>query len=243
MTKKETNLYRLNRAVAKSGLYSRRQADELIKTGQVRINGRKIQDFNYLVNLEEDKLEINGNPVVEKPLAYILLNKPKGLITTCKDERGRKSVLDLLPSDLQHLLPVGRLDMDSEGMLILTNDGALAQRLTHPSHHVLKLYEVTVSGTIAQSTLGILETGVILSDGPATATNVQLLECTNHLSRFQVALSEGRNRQVRRMCAKLGYPVIRLVRVAIGELQLTGLESGHWRHLTATEVATLRSGW
>jgi 23S rRNA pseudouridine2605 synthase len=238
----ESKLYRLNRAVAASGLCSRRNADELIKSGRVRVNGRKTTDFNCLVDPAKDKLEIDGKSVTERKLEYIALHKPAGIVTTCDDEKGRQSVIDLLPPTLKHLNPVGRLDMDSEGLLILTNDGELAQKLTHPSKHVLKLYEVSVVGSVSDAVISQLRKGVRLTDGITNPAEVELLERAKDASTFRIGLAEGRNRQIRRMCAKLGYPVFHLVRVAIGGLQLRELEPGHWRRLTEKEVSALRSG-
>jgi 23S rRNA pseudouridine2605 synthase len=237
----EPNLFRLNRAVATSGLCSRRNADELIKSGRVRVNGRKTTDFNCLVDLRKDKLEIDGKSVAERKPEYIVLHKPAGIVTTCNDEKGRQSVIDLLPRELRHLNPVGRLDMDSEGLLIMTNDGELTQQLTHPSWHVLKLYEVRVVGRISDAVISQLSKGVQLIDGMTSPAKVELLERDKESSSFRIGLEEGRNRQIRRMCAKLGYPVFHLVRVAIGELQLRELEPGHWRRLTEKEVSALRS--
>src|ERR1700733_7563226 len=156
MPSKDPHLFRLNRAVAASGLCSRRNADELIKSGRVRVNGRQTTDFNCLVDLSKDKLEIDGKMVTERKLEYIVLHKPSGIVTTCDDEKGRQSVIDLLPRELRHLKPVGRLDMDSEGLLIMTNDGDLAQQLTHPSRRVLKLYEVRVVGRISDTVISQL---------------------------------------------------------------------------------------
>jgi 23S rRNA pseudouridine2605 synthase len=242
MPSKDPNLYRLNRAVAASGLCSRRNADELIKSGRVRVNGRKTTDFNCLVDLGRDKLEIDGKSIADRKFEYIILHKPVGIVTTCNDEKGRQSVIDLLPSELRHLNPVGRLDMDSEGLLIMTNDGELAQQLTHPSRHVLKLYEVSVVGRISDAVISQLGKGVRLTDGMTSPAEVELLERDKDSSSFRIGLEEGRNRQIRRMCAKLGYPVFHLVRVAIGELQLRELEPGRWRRLTEKEISVLRSG-
>ena len=238
----DEKLYRLNRAVAASGLCSRRDADQLIRAGRVRVNGRQTTDFNCLVDLGKDKLEIDLQSLSRRKLEYIAFYKPAGVVTTCDDEKGRETVIDLLPAELRHLKPVGRLDMDSEGLIILTNDGGLAQKLTHPSKHVFKLYEVQVTGKISDAVLDELGKGVRLSDGITSPAEVELLERSKNSSIFRIALTEGRNRQIRRMCAKFGYPVFHLVRVAIGGLQLKGLEPGHWRRLTAREISELRSG-
>jgi pseudouridine synthase len=227
---------RLNKAVASTGYCSRRHADELIREGRVKVNGQKITDFSYCVDFSKDSLTVDDQPIAKKQFDYLILNKPRGVVTTCDDEFGRENVLELLPEQFSHLKPVGRLDLESEGLLILTNDGELAQKLTHPSKHVLKNYEVTISGKISDVSLDSFRQGMELSDGPTQPAKVRLLERNRDLSRFQIAIAEGRNRQIRRMCAQIGHPIIRLIRVAIGGLQLKGLESGQWRHLTQAEL-------
>jgi pseudouridine synthase len=234
--------HRLNKAIAATGYCSRRHADELIRNGRVKVNGVTITDFSHAVNFEKDDLSVDDQLIAKKQFDYIIMNKPKGVITTCDDEFGRENVLHLLPERLAHLNPVGRLDLESEGLLILTNDGLLAQKLTHPSKHVLKNYEVTVSGKITDLSLDSFRQGMELTDGPTRPAKVKLLERNKDRSRFQIAIAEGRNRQIRRMCAQLGHPIIRLIRVAVGGLQLKGLEPGQWRHLTQMEIAALYSG-
>jgi 23S rRNA pseudouridine2605 synthase len=231
--------YRLNKAIALTGFCSRRNADDLIRSGRVQVNGAVTRDFNQLIDFTRDRLTVDGNEIAVQSFEYIAMHKPSGVVTTCDDEYGRTVILDLLPNNLRHLKPVGRLDLDSEGLLLLTNDGALAYKLTHPAKVVEKNYEVTVAGEISDDVLSHLERGVCLSDGMTHPANVTLLERNKDLSRFQIAIHEGRNRQIRRMCAQVGYPVVRLIRVSIGGLQLNGLKSSQWRHLTAEEVATL----
>jgi 23S rRNA pseudouridine2605 synthase len=238
----EQSAQRLNKAIAATGYCSRRRADELIREGKVQVNGIVVTDFSYAVDFARDALTVDGQLLKPKQFDYIILNKPKGVVTTCDDEHGRENVLHLLPAQFAHLKPVGRLDLESEGLLILTNDGILAQKLTHPSKHVLKNYEVTVSGKISDTTLDSFRTGIILTDGPTRPAQVRLLERNKDTARFQIAIAEGRNRQIRRMCVQSGHPVIRLIRVAVGGLQLRGLEPGQWRHLTSNEIAALFSG-
>jgi 23S rRNA pseudouridine2605 synthase len=235
MAAKEPEKLRLNRAIAATGICSRRDADELVKARRVKVNGVIVDDLSMQVDLAKDRIQVDGKPLYKKAYDYIVLYKPKGVVTTCDDEKGRRTVLDLLPPDLQHLKPVGRLDRDSEGMIILTNDGALAQTLTHPSHHIDKTYRVTVDGHIDQNALKTLSEGVRLSEGMTQRANVHSL-----LSTFVIVISEGRNRQIRRMCAKVGYNVLRLVRERIGALQLNLKEPGQWRQLMASEVSLLK---
>jgi 23S rRNA pseudouridine2605 synthase len=164
------------------------------------------------------------------------MNKPPGIVTTMSDDEGRETVLDLLPPNLRMLRPVGRLDMYSEGLLLLTNDGDLAQRLTHPSMHLPKRYEIRVRGKISTTHLNNLAHGVELEDGITHAAKVKLIERNNSYSDFEISIIEGRNRQLRRMCSSLGYVVVRLRRLGIGRLQLGLIPLGSWRYLTDDEV-------
>lgn len=242
MVAKEPEKLRLNRAIAATGICSRRRADELIKEGRITVNGELAIDLSLQVDLLKDKIAVDGKPLYKKPFDYVVLYKPKGVVTTCDDEQGRCTVIDLMPADLQHLKPVGRLDRDSEGMIILTNDGALAQTLAHPSNHVEKTYRVTVDGQIDESALTVLREGVRLSEGMTQQAEVHSLKRSGNMSTFVIVIREGRNRQIRRMCAKVGYNVLRLVRERIGALQLNLKEPGEWRHLMASEVSLLSDG-
>ena len=242
MAAQEPEKLRLNRAIAATGICSRRNADELIKDGRVTVNGEKTVDLSMQVDPLQDLIAVDGKPLYKKSYEYVVLYKPKGVVTTCDDEQGRRTVIDLMPPDLQHLKPVGRLDRDSEGMIILTNDGALAQTLTHPSHHIEKTYRVTVTGSIEDSALKVLQEGVRLSEGMTQKAKIRSLRRSGNLSTFVIVIREGRNRQIRRMCAKVGYNVLRLVRERIGALQLNLKEPGDWRHLSASEVSLLQNG-
>lgn len=236
---------RINRALAATGYCSRRAADRLIEEGRVKVNGKPVTDFNLAVDPERDVIAVDDQELSSRDHVYVAFHKPRGVITTMKDEKGRQTVLDLLPGELQHLKPVGRLDRDSEGLLILTNDGDFAHRLAHPSRtrHVWKTYRVRVDGRLSDEAVTALEEGVLLSEGdgkaitlPARVTNISYdKDCTV----FSISIREGRNRQIRRMCAKLGYPVIRLVRVAIGRLQLKPMEPGEWKYLTRSDLDRL----
>jgi 23S rRNA pseudouridine2605 synthase len=242
MVAKEPEKLRLNRAIAATGICSRRRADELIKEGRITVNGQPASDLSLQVDLLKDCIAVDGKPLYKKDYEYVVLYKPRGVVTTCEDEQGRRTVIDLMPPDLQHLKPVGRLDRDSEGMIILTNDGALAQTLAHPSHHVEKTYRVTVDGLIDESALTVLREGVRLSEGMTQKAEVHSLKRSGNMSTFVIVIREGRNRQIRRMCAKVGYNVLRLVRERIGALQLNLKEPGQWRHLMDSEVSLLSEG-
>lgn len=230
---------RLNRAIALSGICSRRQADELIKAGRVKINGQKCVDLSFQVSADLDRIEVDEKPISFRSHLYIALNKPRGVVCTRSDEQGRQSVLDILPEKFSHLKPVGRLDMYSEGLLLLTNDGDFAQKLTHPSLHMSKVYQVQVRGQIKDTHLDQMARGVELEDGMTKPAKVELLSRNNSYSEFMLTLTEGRNRQIRRMCEKLGFPVVRLLRLAIGRLQLGQMNPGSWRYLTNAEIRLL----
>ncbi len=229
----------MNRAIAASGFCSRRKADELIAEGKVKVNGRLVTDFSQGVNLKSDRISVLGKALFSRKLEYVMLHKPKGIITSCEDEKNRSSVLSVLPKFLRHLKPVGRLDYDSEGLLLMTNDGPLIYALTHPSKEVFKTYEVLVEGAINDSILANLAKGVKLSDGLTQPAKVRLLEQVGQLSQLRISIREGKNRQIRRMCSHFGLKVIKLIRVTIGELQLDKLKLGAWRYLSPEEVQQL----
>jgi 23S rRNA pseudouridine2605 synthase len=241
LAKSQSSGLRLNQALAKTGFCSRRQADELIAAGRVSLNGAVTRDFSVTVDPQKDRLAVDGKLLAVRPYLYIAMHKPEGVVTTAADEKGRTDVLTLLPAELQHLRPVGRLDMYSEGLLILTNDGDLTQKLTHPMHHMPKLYRVTVKGRVSDKALTELADGVELTDGPTRPAEVTLVDRNKSYSELEITLYEGRNRQVRRMCEHVGYPVSRLVRVALGGLQLGQMPPGTWRYLTDAEVRILKS--
>jgi 23S rRNA pseudouridine2605 synthase len=222
-------------------LCSRRKADDLIRSGRVKVNGKSAPGLNTLIDPKSDRLEVDGRLIIERNYQYILLNKPKGVLSTCADEKGRKSILHLLPASLRHLKPAGRLDADSQGLMLLTNDGGLIQSLIHPSKHVPKTYEVTVPGLISNASLKSLAQGIELDGTTIKAEPVRLVRRSPTNSCFQITVYSGKNRQVRRMCGALGLPVLNLLRVGIGELQLSGLESGAWRFLSCQEVTRLHS--
>jgi len=231
---------RLNKAVAASGLASRRHADELIKSGKVSVNGVVVTNLATIVRPDKDVLKVAGKSLLAKEVVYVALHKPRGVITSCEDEKNRKCVIDLLPPQFKHLKPVGRLDRDSSGLLIMTNDGELAYALTHPSQEVGKTYVVTVSGFFTKEHAKNLSQGVALVDGMTHPADVHILTTGKEQSSFEITIHEGRNRQIRRMCGQLGLNVTRLVRAAIGGLQLKGLKPGTWRVLSDTEVKDLQ---
>ncbi len=236
---KRRPLKTLDRVLSKAGLGSRREARSWIGAGRVRVNGRVIQTPDHWVDLDRDRVTLDGRRVVESKRAYLLLYKPKGYITTYKDPEGRPTVYDLIPEVEQWLLPVGRLDQDTSGLLILTNDTQFAERLTNPEFKVPKTYLVKSSTRLSEEALDRLRHGVELSDGPTRPAQVIRLRDSGERTFFEITITEGRNRQVRRMVEALGSKVLKLVRTAIGPVSIGGLPIGKHRMLTADEVLEL----
>ncbi len=226
---------RLNAYLARAGIASRRGADELIKAGRVRVNGEPGQ-LNTFVE-SRDRVEVDGKPVALQSLAYILLTKPAGVVTTARDPQGRPTVVDLVSVETR-VVPVGRLDAGTTGALLLTNDGPLAHRLAHPRYGVEKVYEAEVEGEPDDAALQGLRDGVELDDGTTAPARVRRISP----SRIELAIHEGRNRQVRRMLEAVGHPVVRLHRSRYAGLEVAGLEPGAWRGLEPHEVERLRTG-
>ena len=224
---------RLNAYLARAGVASRRRADELIRSGRVRVSGAP-GELNTVVG-RHDVVEVDGAQVRLQRLAHLLLHKPPGVVTTARDPQGRRTVVDLVPAE-PRVVPVGRLDADTTGALVFTNDGDLAHRLAHPRYGVPKVYEVDVEGSPSRGALERLEGGVELEDGPTAPAGVRRLG----KNRIELTLHEGRKHQVKRMCEAVGHPVLHLHRSRYAALDLGGLEPGEWRALTASEVATLR---
>lgn len=233
-------MVRLNKYLADCGVGSRRECDRLISDGVVKING-KVAVLGSTVN-ENDHVTVNDKRVGEKQKNYyIMLHKPKGYVTTVKDDLGRKTVMDLVSNIKARLYPVGRLDYDTEGLLILTNDGDLANRLTHPRHEVNKTYVCRISGVLSEKERIQLEKGVLI-DGVKTApARVKIVKQDQHNTRCEITIHEGRNRQVKKMFEAVGKEVEFLKRVAIGELRLGGLNRGEYRFLNDYEVEYLKT--
>jgi 23S rRNA pseudouridine2605 synthase len=225
---------RLNAYLARAGVASRRKADELIKAGRVRVNGEPGQ-LNTFVE-SNDVVELDGERLAPQRLAYVLLNKPAGVVTTARDPHGRRTVVDLVRHEVR-VVPVGRLDADTTGALVLTNDGELAHRLAHPRYEVEKVYEAEVEGEPSDDALTRLAEGVELDDGPTAPARVQRLGP----SRIELAIHEGRKHQVKRMLEAVGHPVRSLHRRRYAGLTPDGLEPGQWRELEPTELELLRA--
>jgi pseudouridine synthase len=225
---------RLNAYLARAGVASRRKADELIKAGRVRVNGAPGELNTFVAS--GDRVEVDGRAVAKQRLAYVLLHKPAGVVTTARDPRGRPTVVELVPRE-PRVVPVGRLDEDSTGAILLTNDGELAHRLAHPRYEVAKVYVAEVEGQPSIAALRALAEGIELDDGRTAPAQARRLGP----SQIELTLHEGRKHQVKRMCAAVGHPVQSLHRREYAGLTLDGLEPGGWRELTAEEVEALRA--
>ena len=234
---------RINKYIAEAGVASRRNADQMIKDGRVSVNGKKISECGIDINVENDTVYVDGVRITPiRRYTYIMFNKPKGCITTAQDEFGRKTVYDYLEQFAgKGLFPVGRLDYDSEGLLLLTNDGALAQVLTHPSYEVPKTYLVKIEGEISEDELKKIRAGVKLEGVRYAPAKVFVKEKSEMVTRLEITVTEGKNREVRKIFEAVGKNVVFLCRRKIGELSLGGLSRGSARYLTDREIAYLKS--
>ena len=232
---------RLQKFLAAAGIASRRNSEELIQQGRVKVNGRVVTALGTKIDPNKDKIHIDGKLLgnKEEPV-YILLNKPKGYISTVKDTHGRKTVMDLIPKRIGRLYPVGRLDSQTTGLLLLTNDGEVTYKLTHPKHEFSKTYRTLVNGKITDDAFNQLEQGVDLEDGLTAPAKVEVLEIEDGKTLLEITIHEGKNRQVRRMFEAVGFPVQSLKRISFGFLNLKGLALGKFRMLTPQEINNLK---
>ncbi len=232
---------RLNKYIAECGVASRRAADKLITEGKVKVNnktvtalGTEINEYNDTVMVDERKIALVKRDI------YIVLNKPKGCVTTVKDDKGRKTVMDYISVKDKRLFPIGRLDYDTEGLVILTNDGALAHKLTHPSNEISKTYVAKVEGELQEADIAKLRNGIPLDGVMTHRSKVKILGVEDNLTRVEITIYEGRNRQVRRMFEYIGANVVFLKRTKIGDLRLGGLGRGMSRYLSDKEIDILK---
>lgn len=237
-----TNEERLQKVIAQSGVTSRRKAEKLITDGKVTVNGEIVTTLGSKVN-KDDKIEVNGVPLVKEDLVYFLLYKPRGVISSVQDDKNRKVVTDLIPKLNERVYPVGRLDYDTSGLIILTNDGDLAQLLMHPSHEMDKVYVAKVKGIPTKQTLNKLKRGINSEGEKLTAVDAKIIsaDAKKETAIVELTLHEGKNRQVRRMLEAVNHPILKLKRERYGFLNLKGLTSGDFRELTVHEVKQLRA--
>lgn len=234
---------RLQKMMAQAGVASRRRCEEMIVAGMVKVNGKIVTELGTKVDPLVDRIEVGGQRLsLTGRKLYLALYKPRGYVTTMHDEKGRKAVTDLVKSIDERVYPVGRLDYDSEGVLLLTNDGDFTFVMTHPKHRVPKTYQVRVAGIPSLSALERMASGIDLDDGPTAPAEVRLLGERDGNALVEITIYEGRNRQIRRMCEKVGCPVLRLVRERFGGVTLEGLRPGQFRHLSRSEVEGLKKG-
>lgn len=231
---------RLNRFLANAGMDARRKIEDFLKENTVLINGQKVTEPGIRLDPEKDQVTINSKPI--KPVThfiYFLVNKPKGVISSVEDEHGRKTVVNLIPTK-ERIYPVGRLDAETTGAIILTNDGELTNRLTHPRYHIDKTYQCLVPGKVSPRQIEQLQKGIQLKDGLTSPSQIEILDEKPNRTTFTITIHEGRNHQVRRMLSAVKLELIELKRVAIGQLKLDNLPYGSYRELIPDEVAMLK---
>lgn len=242
-TTSQTNATRpqkLHKVLARAGIASRRACEALVLQGRVRVNGLRAR-VEDRVNPSVDRITVDRRPLPRTPPPiYVMLHKPRGYVTTVNDPQGRRTV-NMLVSLKERLYPVGRLDLDSTGLLLLTNDGEFALRLTHPRYHVPRVYMVTVRGNVPDAVLNRLRRGIMLDDGMTSHTEVETVDRASNLTLLRMTVHEGRKRQIRRMCKAVSHPVVTLHRTAIGPLRLGDLAPGQWRYLLANEIKAIRA--
>jgi 23S rRNA pseudouridine2605 synthase len=233
---------RLQKVIADAGVASRRKAEDMITAGRVTINGRVVRELGIRVDPAKDHVKVDGHHLKPpQPQSFIMLNKPKGVLSTLNDPQGRPTIQDLLHGISLRVFPVGRLDYDTEGLLLLTNDGEMAQALLHPRYHVPKTYLAKVKGVLSEAEIQQLERGVELEDGPTAPAMLKKAGKAEANSWMEITIYEGRKHQVKRMFDAVGHPVLRLERIRFGPLSLSGLQPGHFRFLTDREANTLRT--
>jgi 23S rRNA pseudouridine2605 synthase len=231
---------RLQKVLASAGVGSRRQCEELILSGRVEVDGKLVTEMGAKADPRQQEIRVDGETLSKQRTVYYLVHKPPGVVSTNYDPSGRPRVIDLLPEARERLFTVGRLDMSSEGLMLVTNDGELANRLTHPRYGVEKTYQVLVAGAFTQNEAAALSKGVHLAEGPARASRVKVRSQKAHSTLLEVVLTEGRNREIRRLLAKVGHKVLKLKRIAIGPVRLADLPPGDHRRLTPDELRQLQ---
>lgn len=232
---------RLQKYLAMCGVASRRKSEMLILQGRVKVNGKVIDELGYKINPNIDIVLVDNKQVIKKENnIYIALNKPEGYITTVKDQFNRPTVLDLVKGINERIYPIGRLDYDTSGLLLLTNDGDLTYKLTHPKHEIEKVYIAKIKGVPTEKELNEFRNGLKIDNYVTSKAKIKLLKKYNDYSIVKIIIHEGKNRQVRKMCKKINHPVIKLKRIAIGKIELGNLKKGNWRYLSKEEIEYLK---
>ncbi len=233
---------RLQKFIAKSGIASRRKAEELIKNGKIKVNDRIITEMGVKIDPQRDIIKYNNKRLsIENEKKYIILNKPEGYITTVSDQFGRPTVMDLIKDIKERVYPVGRLDYNTSGLLLLTNDGNLTHKITHPKSQIKKTYIAKIKGIISNSKMNRFKNGIDIGGYITAPAQIKLINKKNGCSIVKIIIHEGKNRQIRRMMDKIGHPVLELKRVAIGKITLDNLPKGQWRYLTESEINYLKT--
>jgi len=241
MTRYHPKARRINQILSAAGLTSRRKADTWILEGRVMVNGRVVRQLGSRAVWGEDRIQVDGRAIPAPPQKiYLMLNKPFGYIASLEDPEGRPVVTQLIKDIKARIYPVGRLDFDSLGLLLMTNDGDWAYRLTHPRYQVPRTYKVTVRGSVSREAVAALKKGVMLEDGPSGPARVSLITTQPQKTLIRMTITQGRSRQVRRMLESVGYEVIHLIRIGYGSIELGTLKVGHYRHLDPSEVDALK---
>lgn len=234
-------LERLQKIISQAGIASRRKAEELILQGRVEVNGKVVRTLGAKADPEKDHIKLNGRLIQPGQYkVYLMLNKPKGYVTTLKDPQGRPTVIELLRGVHQRVYPIGRLDFDAEGLLLFTNDGELAEHLMHPRYETPRTYLVKVKGVLEDQEIQRLEAGVSLMDGMTAPCRIKKVRKTAENSWIELSIHEGRKRQIKRMLEHVGHPVLKLKRIRFAGLELLGLEVGEYRYLTGKEIQQLK---
>jgi len=239
MLRKDVNMERLQKVMAHAGVASRRKSEEIIAEGRVKVNGVVVTEMGTKVDPAQDTIEVDGEEIEKETKTYLKLHKPRGYVTTVNDPQGRQTVMDLIHGIDKRIYPVGRLDLDSSGLLLLTNDGDLTHKITHPSHELDKEYMVVVNGELSQEEINRFKNGIQLEEGKTSPAKIEMVNQDPKNTTYQVIIHEGMNRQIRRMFDQLGYEVVSLIRVRIGNISLGSLKPGEYRKLSSKELQDL----